>query len=352
MITITQRIGTYRIVAENLTRILVMIATALLCLPSQVWADEHLRVGVLLSLSGPRQQEGSEALRTIRMSHRLRPAALGRPVKLVIADAQSDPAQAACAMFRLIEREHVSAVIGDFMSSTSMAAYHIAERKRVPMLAAVCTVHLTKEDPRYFFPVRGGCIEEALQAAELCRVQFGAQTAVVVTDMAQELSIELAEAFKRAFAGMGGRILANVRIRTGQIAFGDTLSWIVDTKPDVVYAPVFGAECILLAKQSRNLGLSMPIVAGSNARCIRSAEPASHALEGIYIFSSRQLYMAVASANRASPMSSDHETANASGTAAGMVADAYFMLLDAVEKAGSVEPEAIRDAIANMRRPR
>jgi branched-chain amino acid transport system substrate-binding protein len=211
-------------------------------------------------------------------------------------------------------------------------------------------VHSGKEDPRYFFPVRGDCIEEALWAAELCRFQLRAQTVVVVADIAQELSIELAEAFRRAFVEIGGRILADIRIRTGQTEFRDTLSRIAHKRPEVIYAPVFGAECILLTKQSHNLGLFMPIVAGSDARCETFTELDSRALEGTYIFSSRHRCMTMASANKASPVRSDHQVANASSTAAGMMTDAYFMLLDAVEMAASAEPEAIRDAMVKMRR--
>ncbi|MBI4964494.1 MAG: ABC transporter substrate-binding protein [Desulfomonile tiedjei] len=345
--TIGQCMRTRSNSAEMITRTIAITCATILVLAGKAWSAEPLRVGVLLSLSGVLEQEGKQVLGSIRHSHELRSIALGRPVELVIATAGSDPAQAACAMYRLIERDRVSAVIGDFMSSTTTAAARIAEQKRIPMIAPVGLVDCHHTDQGYFFAI-GTCVrEEAFAAADLCRRTFGSENALVVTDIAQELSIDLAEAFRRAFTGMGGRIVGSVRIRTGQGAFHDALSRIASTKADVIYAPVFGSECMLIAKQIRGLGLVVPIVSGPAVGLEAIMQAGSP--EGLYAVSFKgppAARTAMAPAYRANYRRQGYGNALATS---GIASEAYFMLLDAVEKAGSAEPEAIRGALAELR---
>mgnify|MGYP001814470624 CR=1 FL=1 len=103
-----------------------------------VLAAEPIRVGVTASLSGVYAAPGSKLQAGLEMwAHDVnsRGALLGRKVKIVHYDDQSDPATSAQLYERLISEDRVDLLIGPYSSDVTLAASDVAERHSFPMVS-------------------------------------------------------------------------------------------------------------------------------------------------------------------------------------------------------------------------
>ncbi|HEX8291329.1 MAG TPA: ABC transporter substrate-binding protein, partial [Pyrinomonadaceae bacterium] len=103
---------------------------------------ERVRVGAFMSLSGDTAQYGISALNGIRMAVEEANAAggvKGMRVDLLIRDTRSDAVETNVVVEKLAREERVHALLGEVVSSRSLAAARVAQRERVPMLTPSAT---------------------------------------------------------------------------------------------------------------------------------------------------------------------------------------------------------------------
>src|SRR5689334_20407308 len=80
---------------------------------SAVRAQEPIKIGVILPLTGPAAAIGQEDLKGIQLAVGEAGGAIaGRPIELVIADDQNTPNVGLTEARRLVENEKVAAVVG------------------------------------------------------------------------------------------------------------------------------------------------------------------------------------------------------------------------------------------------
>src|SRR5262245_8286461 len=63
----------------------------------------------------------------------------GKKLRLISEDDQSKPEEAATAVTKLIHQDRVSALLGEGMSSRSLAAAPIAQAQKIPMISPAST---------------------------------------------------------------------------------------------------------------------------------------------------------------------------------------------------------------------
>lgn len=110
-------------------------ALAALARPARAQAPAELRIGALFPLSGPLALLGDESFRGVELAVEERNAAggaLGRPLKLVRADA-TDEAAAVAETRRLVGgADRVAAILGSFASAVALPGSQIGEAAGVP----------------------------------------------------------------------------------------------------------------------------------------------------------------------------------------------------------------------------
>ena len=89
------------------------------CLASA--AAAQITIGFYLPMTGPAAAMGQMVWEGVQVAHQLQPQVLGQPVKLVLVDTRSDRIEAANAVSRLIEKDKVAAIIGEVISSDTLA---------------------------------------------------------------------------------------------------------------------------------------------------------------------------------------------------------------------------------------
>jgi len=324
------------------------ILGASVALASPAPAEEPITIGVYLPLTGKFGVAGRSIREGVRMAHKLYPQALNRPVELRIADTRSEKEGAAEAVFRLIERERVTVIIGEMVSGNTIAGSFIAERHGIPMVTPSATSPLVSEGKKCVFRTCPTDSEQAALAADLALRNLGARTAAIVCDVSQEYSVGLAACFKSEFSRRGGAIHCEARIRTGDRDFLAQINQIKMARPDIIYAPIYSTECALFARQTREVGLNSTIVAGDAVHVPDLMELGGRSVENLLF--TAYFHESLVHTDRGKRLRDlfKKETGRQLQAAQAMGADAYFLVLDAIAEAGSAEPAKIREALASL----
>lgn len=114
---------------------------------------EPLRVGVLLSLSGPAASFGipeRDAIEVLTKQLNESGGINGRKIELSIYDDATSPTEAARGMLQLIRQKRVVAVIGSTIGSGTLAAAPIAMQSKVPVLAPNGTDAVVSKDKNFY----------------------------------------------------------------------------------------------------------------------------------------------------------------------------------------------------------
>jgi branched-chain amino acid transport system substrate-binding protein len=308
-----------------------------------------VRIGLYLPLTGPAAAMGQMVREGVEVARTLKPTVLGQPVRLIFLDTKSDKIDAANAMSRLIEKEKVAAVIGEVISSDTLAGVPIAERARVPNISPTATNPLVTQGRKFAFRA---CFVDDLQGRVAARYAFEhlkARRAAVLIDQSQDYCVGLANFFLAEFKRLGGEIVAVTYIQTGDQDFTAQVSSLKGKSPDLLYAPNYYAEDALLAKQARELGLAAPILTGDGAQVPELLSLGGAAVEGMY-FTAHFHRQGLATELGKQFLQEYEKTYKKDLDAfAALGGDSYFLLHQALEKAGNIDGPKVAQALAETK---
>ncbi|HEX7312404.1 MAG TPA: ABC transporter substrate-binding protein [Pyrinomonadaceae bacterium] len=309
---------------------------------------ERVRVGAFMSLSGDTAQYGLSALNGIRMAVEEANAAggvRGMRIDLIVRDTRSDAVETSLVVERLAREERVHALIGEVVSSRSLAAARVAQREQVPMLTPSATSPELTAVGDYVFR---SCYTDTFQGVALARFateRLGALQAALIVDRDQRYSVELARLFREDFERRGGKVVAEQEYPDGESDFSVQLAEVGAARPDVIFIPGYYMEVGLLARQARALGINVPLVGGDGWDSPRLVQIGGQSISGGYFtthFSAEdpdpQVQRFVADYRRLFGMPPDSFSATAY--------DAARIMLAAIERAPTLERAAVRDALA------
>jgi branched-chain amino acid transport system substrate-binding protein len=312
-------------------------------------AEETIKIGAYLPMTGAVAGYGQQEWAGIQLAAEIQPTVLGKKIELILVDTKSDKIEAANAMSRLIEKEKVVGVLGEAISGNSMAGNPISEAAKIPTVSPTATNPLVNQDKQYAFRA---CFIDPFQgevAARFARNELKAQTAAVIIDNAQDYCVGLANFFIKEFVKQGGKIVSTTSIQTGDQDFSAQLSTVQAAKPDIIYAPNYYTEDALMAKQARDLGITMPILTGDGAQEDALLEIGGKAVENMYF--TAHFHRKAAGTDRAKEFIKRFEEKykKEPGAFGALGADAYFLLVDAIQRANATDGTKIRDALANTK---
>jgi branched-chain amino acid transport system substrate-binding protein len=333
----------------KLVLILLNLGIIALCFPPGVTPAEEIKIGCYIPMTGAAAAMGQVTWQGIEVAHRLQPAILGKNITLTLVDTKSDRIEAANAVSRLIEKDHVAAIIGEVISGDTLAGVPIAERAEVPNITPTATSPLVTQNRRYTFRA---CFVDNFQgqaAARFARENLQAQKIAVIVDQAQDYCVGLANFFIQEFKRLGGQVVYLTYIQTGDQDFTAQISAMKSSAPDLVYAPNYYAESALLAKQMRELGVMVPILTGDGAQVPDIINIGGAAVEGTYL--TAHFHREGVTNPRARQFIQTYEESfqREIDAFAALGADCYFMLVDALDRAKSTAGPKIRQALAETK---
>lgn len=307
-----------------------------------------IKIGVFEPMTGANAAGGAMEVEGIELANELYPEVNGMKVELVIADNKSDKVEAANAATMLIEQEKVNAIIGSWGSSLSIAAGPIIQDAQIPTVGASCTNPLVTLGNDFYQRV---CFIDSFQGTVMAKYAFenlGAKKAAIIQEISSDYSVGLVKYFNEAFIELTGdenAILGTANYSTGDQDFSAQLINIKDLNPDVIFAPGNYTESALLIKQARELGITTPIIGGDTWEAPEFLEIGGAAVEGAAFstFFTSDVPITKESETFLKAYRDKYGKEPASVTALGY--DAYIVILDAIERAGSADPVKIQEAL-------
>jgi branched-chain amino acid transport system substrate-binding protein len=272
----------------------------------------------------------------------------GKKLAVRVYDDQGKPEEAAQAVTRLITQDKVVLILGEVASSNSLAMAEKAQTAGVPMITPSSTNPKVTEKGDYIFRV---CFIDPFQGAVMARFareNLKADQVAILQDNKSAYSIGLTEVFQRTFAQLGGKVTATESYSQGDTDFRAQLTAIKKAKPQAIYVPGYYSDVGVIARQARELGLTVPLMGGDGWDSEKLFELAGNALVGSYF------------SNHYSPDNPDPKTqkfiadykAAYGGVPDALAAlgyDAAKVAIAAIEKAKDLSGPAIREAIAQTK---
>ncbi len=311
-------------------------------------ATGPIRVGVFMDLTGQTSSFGQSTVNAIRLAVDELNAAGGvggRPFELVVEDDQGRPEQAATVVTKLVGESNVVAILGEVASSNSLAAAPIAQRAGIPMISPSSTNPKVTEVGDYIFRV---CFIDPFQGSVMARfasTSLGARTAAILLDVNSDYSRGLNQYFTEAFTALGGKVVDTQSYAQTDRDFSGQLTAIKAKNPDVIYVPGYYTQAGVIARQARQLGIRVPLLGGDGWDAPQLFELGGEAVRGSFISNH---YSADDPAPQIQTFVKAYQGRHGAvpDALAALGYDAMKILADAIERAGTTAPAALRDALA------
>lgn len=314
--------------------------------------ETEIRFGEVSSLTGQEATFGTSSRNGFALAVREINEAggvLGRKIRIVTYDDQGKPTEAAAAATRLIVQDRVHLLLGEVASARSLAMAPIAQANRVPMITHASTNPRVTEGKDYVFRT---CFIDPFQGkvmAKFAREHLGLEQVAVLRDVRNDYSVGLANFFVESFRKLGGEVVGDQSYSAQDIDFKAQLTALRTLKPQAIFVPGYYTDVGLIARQARELGIDVPLLGGDGWDSAKLFEIGGDALQGSF-FSNHYSLEDPSPRIRAFVAAWEKEYGERTPDAlAALGYDAVHIAADAIRRAGSVEGEKIRDALARTR---
>lgn len=274
-------------------------------------------------------------------------------IELVIEDNAGKADQSASAAQKLITQDNVVAIIGPNASRYAIPASEIAESSSVALITPWSTNPKTTINEKTNSPkkyVFRACFIDPFQGrvvAKFALDNLKTKKAAVLYDVASDYNKGIAEFFKQTYEENGGQVVAFETYTTGDKDFTAQLTKIKDTAPEVIFLPNYYSEVPLQIQQAHRLGIDVPFLGSDSWGSSELVKLCGNECEGYY-FSTH--YAADNAAPAAKKFIDAYKAKH--GTApddvAALTYDAFGLLWQALQTAGKVDRQAVRDALAKI----
>ena len=311
--------------------------------------SNELVVGAYLSLSGADSTFGTDTRDGIELAMddlKAKGGIKGKAVKVLYEDDKSTTQEATNKVQQLIDRDHAIAILGEVASSRSMAGGLVCNKKKVPMVTPSSTAVEVTKDREYVFRT---CFTDAQQgdvAARFVVETLKKKTAALFFVAQDTYSSGLASTFKASFEKQGGKIVIDKGYQKGETNFTTYLQEIKGAQPEIIFAPVYYNDMVLIARQAKGTGIPGSIfVGGDGWDSADLIEGAGDLLEGAYFTNHYAPDVPWPNSQKfVTAFKAKYHHDPSSLAAQGY--DAASLLFDAIGRATEPTPEAVKIALA------
>ena len=171
-------------------------------------------------------------------------------------------------------------------------------------------------------------------------------------DMTNDYAVGLANFFSRSFKKLGGEVVANLKYSSGDQDFTAQLTELIAKKPDIVFMPAYFAEGAIIMKQARELGAKFRLMGADAMDNPDTVKLAGKAAEGFlhttfpYDPTMKDMSAEAKKFTEAWKAAYPEKETNVNGA---LGYNSYFLIYDAIKRAGSAKPADIAKALAETK---
>lgn len=318
---------------------------------------EPIKVGAILAVTGPASFLGAPESRTLEMlmaKVNNNGGVLGRPLEIIIKDSQANPENAISFAKQLIEEDKVVAIIGPSTSGETMKIKDIMEEAQVPLISCAAAEDIVNPVAKFVF-------KTPQKDSYAVQMIFGKMQAMGIKKIA----------ILSGNTGFGGAGKEQLEAAAPDFGLEVVISEVYDKRAtdltaEVTKVKAAGVDAVvnwsivpaqaIVAKNMKQIGLDVPLFQSHGFGNIKYVEAAGAAAEGIIFPAGRLLIADVLPESHpqkavVSNYKAEYESmfAEEASTFGGHAYDALVVLTTAIEKAGSTDRGAIRDAVETLK---
>jgi len=312
--------------------------------------SDEIKIGANFEITGNVANYGGMTLEGLKLAIKQANDAggvNGKKITLVVADTKSEASEAANSATKLISTDKVKVLVGPSTTSNVLATTQIATENKIPLIAPTGTSpKITVENGQVKPFIFRSCFIDPLQGevmATFASKTLKAKTAAVYMDSSSDYSKSLAQVFKEKFEAAGGKVLIEEAFFQKDQDFKATLTKIKGANADVIFIPAYYEEVGKIVKQARELGINSPMLGTDGWDDAKVVDIAGADALNNTFFSTH--YSEQDSEVQGFVEAFKAEYNKAPNVFAALGYDAGKMLIDAIKRAGSDDPEKIRQAL-------
>jgi branched-chain amino acid transport system substrate-binding protein len=278
---------------------------------------------------------------------------LGKQIDFVVLDAKTDVTTSSNVATQLVEVEKVKAMTGLNDSTFAVAAGQVAQNGKVPYVVCGATTpqmpDMVGDD---LFMMSFGDTVQGAAGAEFTYKNLGKKTVWVMFDKGMDYARGLSTYFKTRYEEMGGKVVGQDEYQTGDTDYSSQVTRLKAIKPlpEALYIAAGPDEIGTIVKQIREAGITLPIIGGDGFDTPLLIELGGKANTND-VYYTTHLGLAnnspKATAFKAAYKAEYGKELDSVFGAIGY--DAVYLIADAIKRANSDDPEAIRKALAETK---
>ncbi|WFU21910.1 ABC transporter substrate-binding protein [Bradyrhizobium sp. CB1717] len=353
---------------KQVTGLLCAAAMSLALTAGAQAQDKVVKIGVIMPMSGGTASIGAHAKAALDVATDIinnahpelgnfplaKNAGLaglgGAKVEVIIADNQGNPATGQNQALRLITEEKVAAVFGSYQSGVTLTSSAIAEKYGVPFLnSESVAANLTERGFKWFFrttPIATDFAKIYVDFLADLKSQGAKTDSVAVVHDNTEYGTSVANTISGAFKEKGLPIALDVAYPVNATDLQGQVLQLKDKKPDVVIMISYTSDAILFAKTMQSLDYKPAVLLADDAGYSDPSftKAVGKISQGVFNRSSWVVGPAGSPSAIIADMYKKKSGEEMDDTVARQM-QGFFVLADAIDRAGSTEPAKIQAAL-------
>lgn len=345
-----------------IARVSTAVLSACLVWSSPLMAQELIRIGAPLPITGPLSPEAKKLqnginlwVEAVNKVGGIKVGAKRMKVEVVYVDYQSNTPRAVQATERLITQDKVDFMFSPFGSGAAKAASSVSEKYQMPTIAATASSEQVYDQGyKFLFGVYTPNQTLTEPLADLVAKQASGVQRVAILARNDLFPLAIAQEMEKSAKKRGMNVTYFEKYAIGTLDHASALSQIKSQSPHWIFATGYINDLILIKKQMADQGIEAPVVTmiagpaykefvsglGKGAENVTSAawwHPAVR-YQGKDVFGSTENFNKLFREK----YGLDPDYGEASSAASGVV------LQLAIEAAGTLDRQKVRDALAAM----
>jgi branched-chain amino acid transport system substrate-binding protein len=274
----------------------------------------------------------------------------GAKVEVVFADNQGSPAVGQNQALRLITEEKVVALNGSYQSGITLTASAIAEKYGIPFLSGESVAaSLTERGFKWFFrttPVAADFAKIYLDFLKDMKAGGAKTDNIALVHENTEYGTSVASVITSVFKENGLNIALDIAYNANTTDVQSQVLQLKDKKPDVVIMISYTSDAILYVKTMQALDYRPPMMMADNAGFSDPSlvKAVGKQAQGVFNRSSFSIGPPGSPTYLINEMYKKRSGDDLDDTAARQM-QGFFVLCDAIDRAGSTEPAKIQAAL-------
>lgn len=361
---------------RTLFSVSAVLAAGLIPLSQGIAQTKEVVIGVIYPLSGPVAQVGIDAVAAVKTAVEIvnedlnlnvplgpgkgLPNLGGAKIRIVVADHQGKPDVGQSEAERMITQEKVNALFGAYYSSVTAAGSQVAERFQIPWVNGESTSpKLTKRGFKWFFRTTPHDAEftqlmfdfmrdfQAKKGMKLSSVAIFHEDTLWGTDSGR-VQNDLAK-------GLGYKVVSKISYRAKTTSLTPEVQRIKAASPDVFLPSSYTSDAMLFLRTAKELDYNPKLLVAQNAGYTDPTflKTMGKDAEGVITRSPFNMDLArtIPLINKINTRFKKHSGGRDLSDVPVRAFTGFMTLVDAINRAGSTDPNKIREALTKTNIP-